>query len=130
LFTEFNLKVGNKLFGGHVNLSTAKRRIVTLAILLTGLTSSAVVFADAAIEPVVSVGGTTGNCALLQVTAGNFNAGGYLAIDVSTPGGRSAFATASMAFALGKHIWVNRTVQAVGCYGLSDYATDVRIQQN
>jgi hypothetical protein len=84
--------------------------------------------ADAAVEPVSAVGAASpGNCGLITVAPGNFNAGGYLAVDLSTPGGQAALQTATVALALGRHIFVNRIGQAAGCYGLTDYATDVRL---
>ena len=104
--------------------------MTAIAIAFAAIGHNTTALADAAVVPLVSVGATIGNCALLTVPAGSFNAGGYLAIDVSTPGGRAMYATAMLAFTLNKPIWVNRTSQPVGCYGLTDYATDLRAQQN
>ena len=105
-----------------------KKTIMTLSTALTILFASTFAKADAAVEPVNVVGGAmNSNCGLIQVAPGNFNAGGWLAVDLSTPGGQAILATAMLAYAAGKHIWVNRVPQATeGCYGLTDYAGDVR----
>ncbi len=102
--------------------------VIPISILVITAASAPRVYAEAAIEPVVAVGGASGgNCALLQVPAGQFNAGGNLAIDISTPGGQAILATSLLAFSLGKSVYVDRRTQAAGCYGIADYAVDVRI---
>lgn len=104
-----------------------QKMIPALVLALSLSLGASMAKADAAVEPVNSVGAAMGGCALLQVTGGNFNAGGYLAIDLTQPGGPSMLGSAMLAFSLGRHIWVNRVRQAASCYGLTDYANDIRV---
>jgi hypothetical protein len=80
------------------------------------------------------VGSFENGCILLEFSPGSFNSGGYLIIDPSQPGAKQMLAIALTAVATGKSIQVDRQQGTPGsgalpngCWGLSSYADDIRL---
>jgi hypothetical protein len=80
------------------------------------------------------VGSYQNGCILLSFPPGDFNAGGYLVIDPTQPGAKQMLAIAMTALTSGKSVTVDRQTGtpgvapiASGCWGIGDYADDLRL---
>ena len=110
-----------------MKVSNQLRFCARVAVLATFATLNAPAKADSATLALIGVGTDTNGAVLLQFAPGSFNTCGCLIVPGNYPGAKQILATALLAKALTEPLFVNRVVGTSGAWGISDYATEIRL---